>query len=193
MFATQGDATHSIGIFYDYHYDHDFDYDYHYVRKRQIDNAPELSGSNGYFIVKYEVGNFSNIQGRNQYKSKLDSDGKPLYNLRYDDEYRGHTNYEEFVESDLVELNIPNEAITRIQRAALYDPTILINNWHPYRFKYYPNGFYYYGKSPRTIEISEYLFRCYYGDPNLICLVQNEENHKHDEATFKLDYTDLLI
>ena len=39
-------------ILYDYHYDHDFDNDYHYLRKRHIENIPELLDTKGDFIVK---------------------------------------------------------------------------------------------------------------------------------------------
>ena len=80
------------------------------------------------------------------------------------------------------------EIQTRIQRDALYDPTIETNHVNDFNFRYYPNGFHYFGKMPRTYEFSEYIHRCYYGDLTVVCVLIDDENDKYDIANHKLDY-----
>merc|ERR1719284_583807 len=93
-----------------------------------------------------------------------------------------------FVDSYFSVNNTLEEFQSRVQRDALYDPTIERNHVNDFNFRYYPNGFHYFGKIPRTYELPEYIHRCYYGGQNIVCVVMSDENDDYDISNHKLNY-----
>ena len=184
-------------ILYDYHYDHDFDYDYHYVRKRHIENIPELLDTNGDFIVENEALRESEIKGTRRYISCVDSENRfwcssTSKNYKSEDKV---VNNELIVAREVFKMqNSKKREISddhdapREARAALYDPTYDRIDIRYHQLEYWPTGFHHVRKIPRTFEISEYLHHCYLGDPTIVCIVLREEDSKPAIPAYNLDY-----
>jgi len=192
-----GDGHLPMLILYDYHYDHDFDNNYHYVRKRHVENIPELLKTNGDFIVKNEALGENYIKGTKKYVSCDENKDKcwcRLTNTNYKSEDK-EVNNEQIVASEIFKMlsskarEIRDEHDTpREARAALYDPTYDRINIRYHQLEYWPTGFHHVRKIPRTFEISEYLHHCYLGDPTIVCIVLREEDSKPAIPAYNLDY-----
>ena len=184
-------------ILYDYHYDHDFDNDYHYLRKRHIENIPELLDTKGDFIVKNDALRQNDIKGTKRYISCVDSENKSWCsstNKHYKSEHK-LVNDEQIVTTEVSRMHESKEREIRAEhdtpreaRAALYDPTYDRIDIHYHQLEYWPTGFHHVRKIPRTFEISEYFHHCYLGDPTIVCIVLREEDSKPAIPAYNLDY-----
>ena len=188
--SIQGNGSVLKGVFYDYHYDQGFDNDYHSIEKRHVDGVLSRfrSNDNEKSIIKSHSVNIIHAIEASDYEIQCE---KQFWgNMKHDDSYFENipSNPNNFVESYFPEKNTLKEILTRIQRDALYDPTIETNHVNDFNFRYYPNGFHYFGKIPRTYEFPEYIHRCYYGDKNVVCVVISDESDTYDFPNHKLDY-----
>jgi len=179
--SIQGKGIILKGIFCDYHQDHDFDYDYHSMKKRQIDgvntrnrlndNDKGSIKSNSVSVIYGIDQSDDEIQCERQFLSAMKDDDSYLENMMFNQNYYGKGYFSGE--------NTLGEFLTRIRRDALYDPTIESNHVNDFNFRYYPNGFHYFGKIPRTYELPEYIHRCYHGGRHIVCVVMSDENDKY--------------
>jgi len=190
LMSIQGNRSVLKRIFYDYHYDPGFDNDFHLVKRGNVDDVKSrfrLNDNENFNIKSHSVSVINRIEQSNdeiqcekQFGDTLENDDYYFENMIF------HQNY--FSKSYLSEKNTLEEILTRTQRDALYDPTIKTNRVNDFNFKYYPNGFHYFGKIHHTYEFPKYIHRCYYGDLTVVCVLIGDENDKYDIANHKLDY-----
>ena len=186
----QGNGSVLKGIFYDYHHDHDFHYDYHSVKKRYVDVVQSRFRLNDNERGNIKSHSVSIIHGVEQSDYEIQC-GKQIWGtMKHDDSYFENMTFNQncFAKSPFSDKNALEEILPRIQRDALYDPTIETDHVNDFNFRYYPNGFHYIGKLPRTYEFPEYIHRCYHGDRDVVCVFLSDKNYKYDFSNHKLDY-----